>query len=131
MWMDGAFMGAHFLSFLVLGLTKVVKFKLTLFFPFLNLGWFYFQGFFFLQPPMFAQVSPTYLPLNYYLCILASSFPHLSTYVPTYPSIYLPTHPSTYVPMYLCTKSPPSQWWWMYYNIPCRLLHSPSYLPPY
>jgi hypothetical protein len=40
-----------------------------------------------------------YLHLDSCLCTLASSIPHLPTYLPTYPPIYLPSHQ----PMYLYT----------------------------
>ncbi len=105
--------------------------KLIFFFHFLNLGWFFFWEFFYSSPPTPAQVSPTYLPLNYYLCTLPS-FPHLPTYLPTYPPIYLPSHQ----PIYLCTyalnlhQGNDDVGQWRYCNIPSRLFHFPSFLPP-
>jgi hypothetical protein len=77
--------------------------KLTFFFPFLSPGWVFFLGTFFFLTPTPAQISPTYIRLDYYLCILASSLPNLPT--------HLPTFWSTYLRMYLYIKSPPRQWW--------------------
>jgi len=82
------------------------KLKLTFFFfPFLSPGRFFFGELFFLLTPHM-RPGLTYRPLHYCLCTLASSLPHLPTYLPTYSPIYLPSHQ----PIYLCTKSPPRQW---------------------
>jgi hypothetical protein len=102
MWMDGALMSAPFSSLLIPGLTKVANSSWP-FSSFPQPRLVFFLELFFSSPLTPAQVSPTYLPLNYYLCTLASSLPHL------------PTFPSTYLFMYLHTKSPARQWW-------CRLM---------
>jgi hypothetical protein len=104
MWMDGAMMGAPFSSLLVLGLTKVVNSNCPIFsFPQPKV---FFLGTFFSSPPTFAQVSPTYLHLDYLPMHLGLFLPR-----PTYLSIDLLTHLSTYPPIclpfhqptYLCT----------------------------
>jgi hypothetical protein len=130
--MDGALMGTPFSSLPVPGLTKVTNSSWPCFFPpFLSPGRFFFGELFFVPHPH-THPGLTYLP-TFRLCTLASSLPHLPTYLPTYPPIYLPSHQ----PIYLCTyilnlqqgNSDASQW--RYCNIPSRLLRSPSCLSPY
>jgi hypothetical protein len=98
MWMDGALMGAPFSSLPVPGLTKLANSSWNFFFLSSAQVGFFLGTFLFPHPPS-AQVSLTYLHLDYCLCTLASSLPHLPTYLLTYPPIHLPSHQ----PTYLCT----------------------------
>jgi len=95
-------------TFLVLPcpwLTKVAN-SSWLFFPFLSLGWFFWE-FFFSSPRTPVQASPSYLHLDYlpmHLGVLppppAYLHAHLPTHLFTYSLICLPTHPKS---NYLCT----------------------------
>jgi len=60
--MDGAFMGAHFFVPPCHWANQGGELKLTLFFPFFNLGWFSFWEVFFFSPPCLPKSHlPTYL----------------------------------------------------------------------
>jgi hypothetical protein len=77
------------------------EFKLTLFFPFLNLGWFYFQGFIFSSTP---HVCPS---LTYLLTFkLLPMHPGLILPPPIYVHAHLSIHLFTYPPINLCTYVP-------------------------
>jgi hypothetical protein len=105
--------------------------KLILIFLYLAHVGFFGGTFFYLTPHTYLGLA--YLP-TFKLLAYAPWFPPSPTYLLVCPSTHhLPTFPITYLPMCLHTKSPPRQWrscWWKYCNIPSRLLHSPSYLPP-
>jgi hypothetical protein len=64
-------------------------------------------NFFFRYPPTPAQVSTSYLHLDYLAYApLASSLPHLLTTCPcTHPPNYLPIHPHIYLPTYYIVPS--------------------------
>ncbi len=110
--------------------------------PFISLSsaqaGFFGGNFSFSSPPTRAKVSHTYLALDNCLCTLASSLPHLPTYLPAHLPTHLPISPSTYLHIYLPTKSPPRQWqrWSMkvvhesiaMYQVGCFIL-LPTYLP--
>ncbi len=132
MWKDGALMGASFSSLLVPRLTKVVNSSWPFFF--LSLA---HVGIFFLTLSPHAHLGLTYLPTfkllayapwpppssTYYL--LAHLLKHLFTYSP----ICLPSHQPTYLCTYALNlhQGNHNASRWRYYNIPCRLFHSPSY----
>jgi hypothetical protein len=126
MWMDDALMDVLFSSLPVPGLTKVVNSLWPFIFSFLQFPQprlvLFWGTFFFSSPPTPAQVSLSYLHLDY-LPMHSGLLPPPPTYLPTYlrthpPNyllihrhIYLPTHPFTYLIMYLHIKPPPRQWW--------------------
>jgi hypothetical protein len=99
-------LGALFLSPLILRLTKVANSNWP-FFSFCQPKLVIFGGIlFFLTPhtcPGFTYLLtylPTYLLVNYCLCTLTFSFPHLLNHLAT----HLPTFLSTYLSMYPCAK---------------------------
>ncbi len=101
-WMDGALMGAPFSSLLVPGLTKVGNSSWPfIFLSSAQVG--FLWELFFSSPLTLAQVSLTYLHLDYLAMHPSLLPPHLLTYLPTYPPIYLPIHPFSYLPNNLPT----------------------------
>jgi hypothetical protein len=132
MRMDGALMGAPFSSLPVPGLTKVANSSWPSFLPFPQPRLVFFLEFVFFFTPH-ACPGLTYLPTFK----LLPMHPGLLPPSPTYLLAHLPTHLSTYPPIYLSTytlnlhQGNDDTSRWRYCNTPSRLLHSPSYLPPY
>ncbi len=102
MWMDGALMGVPFSSLHVPGLTKVGNSSWPfIFLSSAQVG--FLWELFFSSPLTLAQVSLTYLHLDYLPMHPSLLPPHLLTYLPTYPPIYLPIHQFAYLPNNLPT----------------------------
>jgi len=110
--------------------------KLTFFSSFAQPRLIFFWELFFSSTPTPAQVSPTSLHLDY-LHMHLGLLPPPPTYLPTHLFTYSPICLPSNQPTYLCTytlnlhQGNDDACRWRYCNIPGRLLHSPSYLPPY